>query len=72
MKNAVKIISNSFVLLAATLLSCITAAFSLSPWLYLLSAFIFLAANIAPNPFRKLPSRLKAEEGGFVLLSGTE
>ncbi len=69
MKNAVKIVLNSFVLLAATVLSCITAAFSLSPWLYLLSAVVFLAANIMPNPFRRLPSRLKAEEGGFVLLS---
>lgn len=69
MKKLYRIILCSILLFAATILPGITAALSLSPLLYLAAGALFLFANISPVPFRKLPLRLKAEEGGYCLLA---
>lgn len=68
MKNIIRTAFISVILFAATILPGITAALNLSPWLYVLAAAVFLAVNIFPALFRKLPAKLKSEQGGVYLL----
>lgn len=68
MKKIINITILSLVLFAAAILPCITAAYGLSPWLYIISAAVFLAANIKPAPFTGLPARYRISCGGSRLL----
>ena len=68
MKNFIRVTIDSVILFAATILPGITAASGLSAWLYVLAGILFLLVNIFPNMFRRLPVKLKTEEGGVYLL----
>ena len=69
MINAIDIIIQSVLLIAATILPGITAALNLSPWFYLISGVVFLLINIAPRFVRRLPMKLEIERGGVSLLT---
>lgn len=68
MKNFIRVSVITIFLFAATILICITAALSLSFWLYPASAVIFLIFNIVPLSGHELDRKLKNAAFGADLL----
>ena len=68
MKNFIRVSVITIFLFAATILPCITAALSLSPWLYPAAAVLFLFCNIVPVPRKGLSKKLKNAAFGADLL----
>lgn len=68
MKNFIRVSVLTILLFAATILPGITAALSLSPWLYGLSAVLFLICNIFPTVEKNLSQKLHIAAGGTNLL----
>ena len=68
MKNFIRVSVITIFLFAATILPCITAALSLSPWLYPAAAVFFLFCNIVPVPRKGLSKKLKNAAFGADLL----
>ena len=67
MKNFIRVSVITILLFAATILPCITAALSLSPWLYP-AAVLFLFCNIVPMSRKGLSNKLKNAAFGADLL----
>ena len=68
MKKILDIALLSIILFAAAILPCITAAYELPFWLYIISGSVFFAANVFPAPCTGLPVKLRIACGGSRLL----
>ena len=68
MKNWIRVSVLTLLLFAATILPGITAALTLSPWMYVLSVVLFLVCNIFPTVEKNLSRKLRIAAGGANLL----
>ena len=68
MNKTVNIALLSTILFVAAILPCITAAYELPFWLYIISGAVFLGANIFPAPGSGLPGKFRIACGGSRLL----